>query len=469
MTTVPPVRIRFSQGTLLLEATPGQLIPVALDVVFDDRVKLYRAQAYKYARIIIALREHKIDFIDEARAYSPLELELHAGFAPRPHQQEAFRCWRVEAAGRAMIVMPTGSGKTYLAVMAINAIKRPALIVVPTIDLMQQWASSLEKFFRCKVGMLGGGSREIEHITVTTYDSAVIHMEFIGNRFGFVIFDECHHLPGPVNRTAASMCMAPYRLGLTATPDRDDGGNEIIEELIGPIAYQRHIDELEGSVLAPYITRRLELALEPDEAAEYQLSRQIYTGFLRRNGITFNQKSDWARFIGLCARQPDGRKALDAYLAQRRIARAGRSKFNKVWELICRHRGERIIVFTADNDTAYDMGRSFLLPVITHRTKAAERKEFLDNFRSGQYPVLITSKVLNEGVDVPEAGVGIIVSGSGSIREHVQRLGRILRAGEGKQAVLYELVSEGTSEVNVSERRREHRAYKNHFSYKRRF
>ncbi|MCM8527458.1 MAG: ATP-dependent helicase, partial [Lentisphaeraceae bacterium] len=75
-------------------------------------------------------------------------------------------------------------------------------------------------------------------------------------------------------------------------------------------------------------------------------------------------------------------------------------------------------------------------------------------------PILVTSKVLNEGVDVPEASIGIVVSGSGSIREHVQRLGRILRKSSGKQAILYELVSQGTSEYYVSERRREHRAYK---------
>ena len=67
--------------------------------------------------------------------------------------------------------------------------------------------------------------------------------------------------------------------------------------------------------------------------------------------------------------------------------------------------------------------------------------------------------MLNEGVDVPEASIGIVVSGSGSTREHVQRLGRILRAQSGKQAILYELVSEGTSEMRVSDRRRQHRAY----------
>ena len=122
--------------------------------------------------------------------------------------------------------------------------------------------------------------------------------------------------------------------------------------------------------------------------------------------------------------------------------------------------GARILIFTADNGTAYRIGELLCLPVITHKTKAAERKEFLDSFRTGEYPVLVTSKVLNEGVDVPEANIAVVVSGSGSIREHVQRLGRILRrTAEGKQAVLYELVSAGTSEMSVSERRRNHRAY----------
>ena len=98
--------------------------------------------------------------------------------------------------------------------------------------------------------------------------------------------------------------------------------------------------------------------------------------------------------------------------------------------------------------------------MLTHHTKAAERKEFLDLFRQGKYPVLVTSKVLNEGVDVPQASVGIIVSGSGSVREHVQRLGRILRHAPDKpQAILYELISANTSEESISARRREHDAY----------
>jgi superfamily II DNA or RNA helicase len=72
----------------------------------------------------------------------------------------------------------------------------------------------------------------------------------------------------------------------------------------------------------------------------------------------------------------------------------------------------------------------------------------------------VTSKVLNEGVDVPSASVAIIVSGSGSVREHVQRLGRVLRKQGDKRAVLYELVAGGTAETFTSERRREHVAYR---------
>ena len=119
-----------------------------------------------------------------------------------------------------------------------------------------------------------------------------------------------------------------------------------------------------------------------------------------------------------------------------------------------------MLVFTQDNEMAYRIGKNFMLPVLTHHTKLPEREAFLKLFRSGEYPILITSKVLNEGVNVPDANVGVIVSGSGSIREHVQRLGRILRARPGKQAILYELVSQNTGELFTNQRRRKHRAYK---------
>lgn len=454
------VTVSFDSGTLLLDfgdvPPPGDTLPF---LHFDERVNLWRANASDYAPLLRILYAEKREVQDRAKAYAELPgLALCNGFKPMQHQAKALDAW-LKAKGRGLVVMPTGSGKSFLAVLAILAVKRSALVIAPTIDLVQQWASSLQRALGTEVGMLGGGSKEIRDITVSTYDSAVIMMEYIGNRFGIVVYDECHHLPGPVNRLAASMCLAPYRLGLTATPERDDGGETVIYRLVGPPVCEIFIDELEGRVLSPYETHRIAVPLSPEEAEEYETARKIYTGFVRANGINFKARDGWNQFIMMTARRPGGRAAFEAYLRQRAIARCGKGKLEAIWHILIRHKTERTIIFTADNDAAYAIGNHFCFPVITHKTKAGERKEFLDRFRSGEYRVLVTSKVLNEGVDVPEAAVGIVVSGSGSSREHVQRLGRILRASEGKQAELYELISEGTSEVYVSDRRRQHRAY----------
>src|SRR5262249_48118361 len=123
-------------------------------------------------------------------------------------------------------------------------------------------------------------------------------------------------------------------------------------------------------------------------------------------------------------------------------------------------RHDRTIVFTEDNATVYAISRRFLVHAITHQTKVKERSFVLEAFNRGDLGAVVTSKVLNEGVNVPEANVAVVLSGSGSVREHVQRLGRILRKRENKRAILYELVAAGTSEERVSEKRRDHVAYK---------
>ena len=116
-------------------------------------------------------------------------------------------------------------------------------------------------------------------------------------------------------------------------------------------------------------------------------------------------------------------------------------------------------MFTNDNATVYEISRRLLLPAITHQTDLKERRAMLAAFADGRLPVIVTSKVLNEGVDIPSADVAIVLSGTATVREHVQRLGRILRKQEGKQAVLYELVVEDSAEERTSARRREHAAY----------
>ncbi len=454
-----PVRISFVAGTLEVRDLPpeaGELVPA---LRWDERTRCHRAPALSYAELVLSLRKAGLAYDDRARRYDELESRLCLQREPRPFQSEALEAFR-QSGGRAVVVLPTGAGKSYLAVLAIEDRRRSALVVAPTLDLVRQWYDLLRTSFACEVGVVGGGHYEVLPLTVTTYDSAYLNMEHFGARFGFVVFDECHHLPGNTYRLAAELCLAPYRLGLSATPERPDGREDDLSRLIGPVAYRRDIVELTGEYLAEYETVRIEVPLTAEERSEYESERQKYVAFLREQGIRMGGASGWNDFVIRASRSEAGQRAMLAYRRQRELAFAARAKLDQVERLLDLHRGERSLIFTQDNATAYEVARRFLLPVITHQTKVRERSDILARFSAGDYVAIATSKVLNEGVDVPDASVAIVISGSGSVREHVQRLGRVLRRKGDKQAVLYELVSAGTSETYTSERRRAHVAYR---------
>ena len=174
----------FDRGTIILQGfSDGVISRLESWVKYDQRTKNWRAEARSYREIATLLRELKVTFNDHARAYSLLRLELKAPLVPRTHQSAAIAAWK-SAGYRGVVSLPTGAGKTVLAVMCMSALGRPTLICVPTIDLMQQWRGVLEKFFDIEIGMLGGGSQEIKEVTVATYDSAAIHAERLGPRFG---------------------------------------------------------------------------------------------------------------------------------------------------------------------------------------------------------------------------------------------------------------------------------------------
>jgi superfamily II DNA or RNA helicase len=405
------------------------------------------------------LRARQITYQDEARQYQPTPWTLRDSRPPFPHQQEAVDLWWQQG-GRGIVVLPTGTGKTFVAVLAIARAGRPALIVAPTIVLMHQWCAELHAAFGAEVGLLGGGSYDLQPLTVSTYDSAYLHLDRWGSRYGLLVFDECHHLPGTSYQLAAVGAIAPFRLGLTATPERADAGEAVLPELIGPIVYRREIKQLTGDFLAEYRVQRIDVELSPANAERYQQARSVYRQFVETNRISMGSPDGWRRFLQMTCRSPEGRAAFQAYREQKQLAVAAPAKIHLLGELLQRHGGDRVIIFTYDNVTAYQIARLFLVPAITHQTKARERQQMLERFHSGAYPILVTSQVLNEGVDVPAANVGIVLSGTGSVREHVQRLGRLLRKQGDKQALLYEVVTRGTAEEFTSERRRQHQAYR---------
>lgn len=465
------LRLTYDRGTLLLDGSTDERREAAeLCPAFrvDGRVGRQRAEGFQYRAVVTALTRAGIPFEDAARGYAELTLEHLAERAPFPHQAEALAAWE-KRGRRGVVVLPTGSGKTYVAEMAILRTGRSTLVVAPTIDLMNQWYDRLVTAFGDGaagagpgpgIGVVGGGLHDVADITVTTYDSAFRQLEPFGARFGLVVWDEVHHLPGPSYALSAEAAIAPFRLGLTATPERTDGREDVIEALVGPIVYRRDVGDLAGEVLAPYETVRLTVRLSPEEAARYGEARETYLGFLRDHGLRLTGAQGWQRFIQASCRSREGRRAFRAWHEQRTLALGCAAKRELLARLLRQHRRDRTLVFTHDNATAYAISRTHLVPAITHQTDAKERRWILQSFARGDVMTVVTSRVLNEGVDVPSANVAVVMSGSASVREHVQRLGRILRRAEGKEAVLYEIVAEGTAEEGMSERRRDHAAYR---------
>jgi superfamily II DNA or RNA helicase len=451
--------LTFDRGTIVVTGGQPECLAELPGVQPDPRAGVHRAEARYYRPIVEHLRRHSIPYEDKARTYQATPWPLRTSRDPFPHQTEALDAWW-KAGARGIVVLPTGTGKTHVAVLAIHKAARPALVVTPTIDLLNQWYHVLVTAFGDPVGLIGGGSYDIQPLTVTTYDSAYIHLERWGDRFGLLVFDECHHLPGPTYAQAAVGSLAPFRLGLTATPERADGAEAVLPELIGPIIYRREIRQLAGDFLADYRTERLYVELSPEEQERYTKAREQYRRFVDERGISFGGAHGWQRFIQETCRSPEGRAAFQAYREQKQIALAAPAKLLCLEQLVEQHRDDRVLIFTYDNATVYLIARRFLVPAITHQTKTKERRVILERFHSGEYPIVVTSQVLNEGVDVPAASVGIILSGTGSVREHVQRLGRLLRKHGDKQALLYEVVTRGTAEEFTSERRRQHHAYR---------
>ncbi len=455
-----PVLLGYDRGTVTVTAGPNGFIFSELPgVVFDPRTSAHRAQGRHYRSIVEQLLKDKIPYEDTARGWAnePAGWKLNAERTARDYQTEAVNAW-MKGGRRGVVVMPTGTGKTFMAFLCIEKVSRPTIVVTPKIDLMVQWVRELEQSFGVEVGMVGAGEFSYKPLTVTTYDSAYIHLERWANRYGLVIFDECHHLPGATFSEAANASLAPFRLGLTATPDRADGAEQLLPHLIGPISYRLDINDA-SEFLAPYEARREYVDLTAEEDETYRNCREEYKKFAADRGISMTGMDGFRRFLFEASKTPEGWKAMRAFREQKRIIQAASGKFKLLEHLLIRHANDRVLIFTADNATVYEIARRYLIPAMTNQTKPKERKAILSNFHSGAFNAVVTCQVLNEGVDVPSAGVGIVLSGTGSATENVQRLGRILRKYGDKQAVLYEVIARNTAEEFVSDRRRQHRAF----------
>jgi superfamily II DNA or RNA helicase len=466
-------RLRFLGGTLVLDGVDRSVTP---PVCFRWIEAKWRCPAVHYRLVRPWAKEQ--DIRNTVPRWRNLELSLHDDREPHTYQSEAIQAW-LDADCWGSVVLPTGAGKTFLALGAIIQTNVSTLVVVPTLDLLHQWYARLVNAFGISIGVWYGQEKRLESITVTTYPSAWAHCENLGNQFKLLIFDEIHHLPAPSWHEIALMCAAPYRLGLTATypespPEWERTkkmGDEkkqlqpfsistedpvvLLEELVGPVVYRKQIDDLTGAQLAEYRTQRIRVDLTQAERTAYDAAYATYTGYIREARLRERHGPGWwDEFTRRSAYEAQARRAKVAELKLKEIVHQAQGKLDILDRLLREHVDQQMLIFTAHNRFAYEIARRHLIPVITHQTKAAERKAILDNFRAGIYRAIVTSKVLNEGVDVPEAKIAVVLGGSASAREYVQRLGRVLRKVGNTQATLYEIIAGKTLDERIAQRRR---------------
>jgi superfamily II DNA or RNA helicase len=449
------LRLAFDAGTLILRglAAPSQdaaspHVPVAL--VWDPRISSYRAPAYRYSEVA---RWLKCVGIDAANELFPERKRTDQWSVPelRPYQHAALLSWQL-ARRAGIVVLPTGAGKTRVACAAMAAIRCSVLCVVPTRVLLHQWREEIARYYKGSIGCVGDGQRRIEHITVATTEGAYRNMTKLGDRFGMIVVDEAHHFGGGIRDEALEMCAAPLRLGLTATAPEGIALAQLCD-LLGPVVCQLSVHDLAGEWLADFDTVVLELQLTASEQSQYDLAHERFSAVLQ-SFSRISPRASWSDFVEMAARSEEGKAALAAFRFSRRLTSYPEAKKIALAELLARHRMSRVLVFTSDNATAYAIAREHLVMPITCEIDRAERDHALAAFRAGELRALVSSRVLNEGLDVPDADVAVIVGGVSGGREHVQRVGRLLRPAPGKRALIYELVAARTHEVRKADQRR---------------
>jgi len=276
------------------------------------------------------------------------------------------------------------------------------------------------------------------------------NQNFITNARALV--HNCHHALAPSFALVLEMFASPHRMGLTSTLHRPDLRHLDTPRLMGDVVYEATHEQLAGKYVAPFEYEKIFVDLTSEEKVVYEQQRKIYTDYLEKANLQLRTYEDFRRLIMRSGFDPEARAAVLARNLAFKIALNSAAKINFLAEQLKQVK-EKTLIFTLHNDTVYQISKRFLVPAITHQTPEKERREILQKFKSGEYMVIVTSQVLDEGVDIPSASLGIILSGTGSPREYIQRLGRVLRKQEGKVAHLIEVVSRATSETGMSLRR----------------
>lgn len=223
-------------------------IITSYDETLDDHLVLPRGLLNTATRLIEGAGS-KLEVTDQRVSGEPVNLSPE--FELRPQQQAAVEAIDPHELG--LLVAPPGSGKTVMACAVIARRSVPTLVLVDRKTLADQWRRQLQDLLGLKPGQLGGGRSKLTGVvdiaTLQTLARRTDLAEKLGG-YGQVIVDECHHVPAAAFENAVRAIPARYWVGLTATPYRRDGLDDLIGFQLGPVRHTfAHAgpDTLEGA------------------------------------------------------------------------------------------------------------------------------------------------------------------------------------------------------------------------------
>jgi len=369
-------------------------------------------------------------------------------------QEDALKAWE-DNNYQGIVECATGSGKTRFAIDCIKKLQTNTLIIVPQRHLLHQWKKEILENTNIKeeeISFYYGDKKhkEIKPVTIAVINSAR-NIDF-KNYFGLVICDECHHYASSINFTFLKMNNFVFNLGLTATLKREDDLEELLVEKLGKVIYRLSPKEgIKQKILSEFEIYNIPVMLNEEEHIKLENCNRVLIQHFREYQYDFNNL-----MYALKKGDVVAAKVIKAINGRKFVLTKAINKVKETIRLIFQHRKQNIIVFCEMQETAKKLYASLkMVPEmkVGIYISGMKNKGVVEKFRNGEINILISGRALDEGMDVKNADIGIIIGGSKTKRQIIQRLGRILRNEEGKKAILYQLYVNNTKDEDWCRRR----------------
>ena len=347
-------------------------------------------------------------------------------------QKKALNAW-AKAGFCGSVIAGTGFGKSRIAVLAIDHIlkqnsrsnKKSALILVPTVQLQDQFREEFSKWNLANC---------LDRVEILCYQSAY---KLIGHHYDIVVCDEIHLGLSPEYCKFFKNNIYDSLLCMTATlPEEEEYKNILMK--IAPVIYKISLDECVSlGIVAPYIIECVPVKLTITEQAEYKHVNNTFVKWKYALGH-FDAFDNAKSIIKNSNASPQDKKAAALFYKAIRERKAivdfATNKIVEFQKLVLSNLNKKILVFSGANKFTDDLCKAaFPLALAYHSGKTKKQKETaLQKFRDNEINVLCSTKALNQGLDVPDANMGIICGITSKSLSMIQRVGRLLRFQEGK-------------------------------------